>query len=340
MSETEKKRDFPEPLAGLMNSTSVGEIMSGRKPVILDSEMSTVAATSTLAKAGISSAPIKDAKTGLFVGMLDYNDVAHLLIAGLRARRSFDSSRNSFESSSSDDALRTVLESGLSPSMPARLASDLSKMNPLVHISDTASVLELTRLFIDKDLHRVCVLGGENTFIGVVSQSDVLKFLNSREAVIKPLLQPTVKELGLMHRPVVTIPADRHVLEALELMVNLKVSSVAVVDETDGDLLTAITLTDCKKLISRGHKLAEMRMDVREFAARVRTDNAVENDRGSDTFPFFAVHGSTKLEHVIKKLVAVRAHRLFILHGGTKPVGVIAISDILSCLASKKGETA
>lgn len=75
-----------------------------------------------------------------------------------------------------------------------------------------------------------------------------------------------------------------------------------------------------------------MRLDCREFAAQVRAKQSLDDIHGRETFPFFAVHRDTTLKKVVAKLVAVRAHRLFIVDDN-KPVGVIELPDIFAALA-------
>ena len=47
--------------------------------------------------------------------------------------------------------------------------------------------------------------------------------------------------------------------------------------------------------------------------------------------PYFAVGSNVSLEHTMGKLVATRAHRVFVADD-RKPLGVVSLSDILSVL--------
>ena len=323
---------FPAEVSKVLKGTKVLELLTGQKAVTVDEKMSVVQASAVLATQGISSAPIVSEKG--FVGMVDYADVAHLLIAGLRAQRSIDFSLG-FE-----EQLTTLLESGLGPGSSVKLASDMSKTNPMTVIRQDATLEDAARMFVDQDLHRLCVVNELDVFVGVISQSDLLQFIKKNMASAFPdLVSSSVESLGLLEKKVITLPADRPVLEALELMVDLKISSVGIVDVDSGDLITVISLSDCKKIVKEGHKLPLLKVDAREFAAKIRSDAALERNHGADAFPFFAVHKDTPLKTAIAKLCAVRAHRLFIIEGGddcsTKPIGVLSISDILKALAKQ-----
>lgn len=186
--------------------------------------MNVAQASAVLAKHGISSAPIK--KQNGFCGMFDFADLAELLLSGLKNR------------AESRVELDTVLESGLSTTSPVRLVSDLSHRNPMVPIKATETVGEAVSVLLSKSLHRLCVFDETGTFVGMLSFSDVLKLLHDNVASLDSLLAPSVATLGLATKSVNQISGDRPVIEALQTMVEKKVSSVAVIDEVDGTLLT------------------------------------------------------------------------------------------------------
>ncbi|KAJ8602451.1 hypothetical protein CTAYLR_001278 [Chrysophaeum taylorii] len=316
---------FPQRVTELMQGARIADILSHAQqvPVTIDADLNAAQASGVLAKHAISSAPVRS-KDGGFCGMFDFGDLAELLICGMQ---------NNPKPLASDQNIDALLESGLSMSSPVHLVSDLSKRNPLVAVKDTESVLDAVNVLVDRSIHRLCVFDEAGTFVGMLSFSDVLKFLHANMPAIDEFAQATVDSLGLATKRVATICGDRPVVDALRIMVDRKVSSVAVVDEVDGRLLTAITLTDCKNLVKM-RRLEHMRLDCREFAAQIRARQALDNLHGSEAFPFFAVHRETTLKSVIAKLVAVRAHRLFVVDDG-KPVSVISISDIVLALAHK-----
>jgi len=325
-----RKLAFAPGVSEVLRKAAVRDVISGKRFVV-DETMSVVQASALLARNGISSAPIQT-KSG-FLGMVDYADLLTLVISGLRAQRAIDFSVG-FE-----EQLTTLTDSALGPQSSVKLASDMSKTNPMTVTDLGATLEEAALVLLENDVHRLCVVDDCDTFAGVVSLSDVLYYLkNHLDAV--DVADKSVEELGLLNKKVVTIPGDRPVLEAMELMVDLKISSVGVVDE-DGDLQTVISLSDCKKIIKEALPL--LKVDCREFAAKVRADASLEKHRGSDTFPFFAVHRDTTLKVAVNKLCAVRAHRLFVIEGGpdfsTKPIGVLSISDILTALLTSSSSS-
>lgn len=213
----------------------VGEILSNGHqvpPIFVDAEMNVAQASAVLAKHGISSAPIK--KQAGFCGMFDFADLAELLLLGMKRR------------GESRVELDAVLQSGLSTTSPVRLVSDLSNRNPMVSIKATDTVGKAIAVLLSKSLHRLCVFDESGpTFAGMLSFSDVLKLLHDNVASLDSLLAPSVASLGLATKSVCQISGDRPVIEALQIMVEKKVSSVAVVDEVDGTLLTVTYPPSC-----------------------------------------------------------------------------------------------
>lgn len=294
---------FPEDVADVLNSKTVRDILSTQAPVHVESTMTAVQASSVLAKHGISSAPIRS-PSGELVGMFDFATLAELLLKGLEKTTDIDA----------------VLEG---PSSPVPTGSRIDC------IEAECTVLDALAMLLSKNLHRAVVVH-EGDFVGMISFSDIVKFLNAHASQLKRYLAPTVRDLGLANKPVATVGADRPVLEAFTTMVQRKLTSLAVV-EHDGDLLTAVTLTDCKNLV-KFKRLDRLRLDCREFAAQIRATQSLSDPTGAETFPFFAAHPNTPLKHVIAKLVAVRTHRLFVVDHG-KPIGVIDLYDVCRALA-------
>lgn len=52
-----------------------------------------------------------------------------------------------------------------------------------------------------------------------------------------------------------------------------------------------------------------------------------------DQAPYFGVSPTSSLESVVGKMVATRAHRVFVVESH-KPVGIVSLSDVISCVTS------
>lgn len=300
---------FPEPLCSLMRKSKVGDrITKSQSPVTVDAEMTAGEASAVLARHGISSAPIKSGDK--FVGSFDFADLAELMVSTLSKNKDAKS-----------------LDSVLSLSSPVRLVT--KERDALVSVEASATVEEAVSLLLEKKtIHRLCVFDN-NEFVGMFSFSDALKFVADNIVELGDLLSPTVSTLQLSSA--VTIAGNRPVIDALALMTAKKISSVAVME--DGELLTAITLTDVKTFVKlKKNNLDTMRIDCREFASHVRALQALDDEKGRETFPFFAVHPETTLKSTTAKLAATRAHRLFVVNDSTEPVGVIQIEDIFNAI--------
>lgn len=98
---------------------------------------------------------------------------------------------------------------------------------------------------------------------------------------------------------------DRKVSDALTLMNNEGVSSLAVVDN-EKNVVGNISTADVKYL-TRASQIPLLRATCLHFLTVILTDRGV-ND-GKDSYPVFHVTPMSTLAHTVAKLVATRSHR-------------------------------
>jgi CBS domain-containing protein len=99
--------------------------------------------------------------------------------------------------------------------------------------------------------------------VGVLSQTDIVKFIVKNKSKFEDSLKKTIKEISMGTGNVVSINgthksisslcgiADSIVLDAMEIMSEHAVSSIAVVDTT-GTLLGNISMADIRYVIKNG----------------------------------------------------------------------------------------
>jgi CBS domain-containing protein len=110
-----------------------------------------------------------------------------------------------------------------------RLTTDLSRKNPFYSVlaeSPLSAAIEVMRTGV----YRVNVTGGEGQVAHVLSQSDILRHLASDSQVLLALRSVHVKDLDIVHRPVIYIEDHETLLKAFSKMIENGISSLAVVD--------------------------------------------------------------------------------------------------------------
>lgn len=162
--------------------------------------------------------------------------------------------------------------------VPVKEACDLSGKNPLVVMSCEAPLLELLSIFstgthpylaqtllshasltrsdrsFSPGTHRVLLLPSTPTptqpFTGVLSDRHLLRHISNASRTLKntTMLSQTISQLKLANRDVVKMGESKTVLDAMRVMSEEGVSSLAVVDETTGCLAGAVSVVDIGKV--------------------------------------------------------------------------------------------
>lgn len=149
------------------------------------------------------------------------------------------------------------------------------------------------------------------------------------------------------------------VLDALDLMHEKKVSSVAIVEttQTGSTKLTGnISMTDMKEIfascgawkkVKKWRKfpyhsphlsnriflfLLQLYDQCQIFFNSIRLQQGIEN-AGSDRMPSFLIHPNTTLIQAMEKMAATRSHRLWVVDSGERLVGIVSLSDCMPFIA-------
>lgn len=107
--------------------------------------------------------------------------------------------------------------------------------------------------------HKVLIRGPSLTteFLGIVSDSDALSWFSSQAQKDAGLMRYLSNSLNCLPLPslylyssVVSVSSTSSTLDAMTLMSDEGVSSVAVIDEDQGHLISAVSVTDIGKVSS------------------------------------------------------------------------------------------
>ncbi|KAL4431250.1 hypothetical protein ABPG75_006506 [Micractinium tetrahymenae] len=185
----------------------------------------------------------------------------------------------------------------------------------------------------------------------IVSQSDMLRFLHKHQAQLgSTLLGSTLQQLGLQGKRVLCVPADLAVIDALAGMVDARVPAVAVIDsEESGRLVGNLSISDLRGLQpSHFEQLGEpvgdflrdggWREGARWQGASLLGGVAVKfGIKSPESLPHEPPLAVCRLDSTFGEVLALLAgrhlHRLFVVDGEGRPVGVVSLTDILSLLA-------
>lgn len=188
-------------------------------------------------------------------------------------------------------------------------------------------------LSADNGVHRLNVVDGDGRVRGILSQTDIVKFLLSKRKLFEGLFDASLNDLKIGCGPVVGVNSESSVLEALERMSSNFISSVAVI-ETDGTLIGNISMADIRFVFQHG-KYHRLWMTCSNFLSLALNQKGLEHF-GNDQFPFFDAHLSSSLSQVMNKIIATKVHRVWVTNPQNQHlIGLVSLTDIIGLFYEK-----
>jgi CBS domain-containing protein len=198
----------------------------------------------------------------------------------------------------------------------------IAAATPFEILDCEVTLLSAAQLMLKKNLKRIGVTSEGGDLIGVLSQSQLLKFVLSHLEKFS-FLEKTIKELQLGYKDeIYSIDKSFCVKDAFLLMRQMRVSGVPILDQ--GSLLGNISLSDFKLSTS---------LNLRGFLNLQLEEYHKLKPYHLHPEPLY-VTPETRASELMKKLKCSRVHRMFILDE-KKLIGVVSHKDLIKCLISE-----
>jgi len=200
-----------------------------------------------------------------------------------------------------------------------------SKRDPLIRVVDKANLWTTCNVMNDFGLlHRIPVISDETGHLqGLVSQMDVIEWLQNYVESNPSLGERTVEETKLGNTSnVVSINKSRTAREAFKLILDNKVSGIAITGDFD-DLYGNLSATDFKYIGGPEAKsLDDLDLAIEEYMHKIPPNKI---------FGLNPVHirPVDSFKVLIRKLVDSKVHRVYVVHSALKISGVISLIDII-----------
>ncbi|TFK38026.1 hypothetical protein BDQ12DRAFT_749200 [Crucibulum laeve] len=286
----------------------------------------------------IKSQPTEPDGLGGYTGLFDFSDVnAFLMVAATRHTLMPEDLRD-------NPRVDDIVSAAKAGRVPVRLVSNLSEKNPLETLPYGATLISLLEVFAL--LIQACEPLEE--YLGMVSDRSLLSWFYTyakdtpslQKYLSNPLSALALPSLYL-YSTVVSARSTSTVLDAMRRMSEDGVSSVAVLAEESGNLLSAVSVTD----IGKSNQI--LSTPLHAFVSQIKISSMAQGPDGStdgvDKYPVYSVFPSSTMFYTMEKLLATNAHRLFVTKEPTaSPVssyafgnlsGIVSIVDILSLFA-------
>jgi CBS domain-containing protein len=289
--------------------------------VTVDPNQSVESTLAVLSIHKITGAPVFDASKQKIVGNVSVLDLATWIVRTYalsteKESREFDANQIV---SGMDTPIKNVLNWGLEPFLP---------------VTQSTSLMELINNFFTWRVHRVPVVGEDWHATGSVSQSDVLKFLDTNRGRLQSVMGKTLAELKLGQGAVISVVDTEPLIKAFGAIVENQYTGVAVVD-VHGRLVSNISASDLRGLTKE--KFPKLAMTIKDFLAM-----------DTKKIPPVTCHKEITVAQVVSSLVANRVHRLYVVDETLRPSNVITITTIMrlfsttddsSSVTGRKSET-
>jgi len=281
--------------------------------VMIDDTLHT--AINKLHKFNLISLPVTDTERKFYIGGLAVWDIANLLVQ--------NPDLSSLETKISDHWPKTV---GETREDEKALKYGPGGLESIYSFSINTPLDVLINTF-GNGVHRVLLTSwadGREIVLRNFSQSDLLRaFYCMDDLLMDEFKNKTLDELKAIKRPVVTVKMSQNLGFTLKMMMENKISALAVLDENDR-IKTTFSLSDLRGLDDR--LLRGMNsMTVGEYLAEVY----------SKIRPPVLINRSDTLEETLRRMTRRRIHRLWEVDKDSSTVtGVVSLTDIMRVLSN------
>ncbi|TBU48422.1 CBS-domain-containing protein [Dichomitus squalens] len=318
--------------------------------IVLDSKLEVKKALQCLLLNGVVSAPLWNSDKSCFAGMFTVSDIIHLIQYYYRSS-SYDAAAADVETFRLE-SLRglSVHLSAIFPCNHSHIDTDIEKQlgvapPPLLREHPSASLYDAAKLLIQTHARRVPLLDvdsetGHEVIISILTQYRLLKFISincGREIqqlhlplrrlgigtyVSAPPLPPDVErpEGYNPFHPIATATMNTTVFDVVHMFSEGGISAVPIVDE-EGIVVNLYETVDVITLVRLG---AYQSLDL--------TISEALNQRSPD-FPGVVIcTASDSLGTLMQLIKKRRVHRLVVVEGEGRLLGIITLSDVLRYL--------
>jgi len=199
---------------------------------------------------------------------------------------------------------------------------DFSKKDPFSRVYKKAPVSSLLHMF-HNGYCRAAVTNAHGELMGVVTQTDVIRFISNNLDSLGKLKDKTLEHLGLVQKRHYEIRVHTLAICAFFLLWSSQEKALAIVDHEDR-LVGNCSVSDLKGLSQQN--FGNLRLPVMEF---------LRTELQGDTIPTVTVRPQDTFETAIKRLMQNSVHQIWVVDDHHVPLGVVNLESIIGLLDLK-----
>jgi CBS domain-containing protein len=205
---------------------------------------------------------------------------------------------------------------------------ELNELDFAPVISSEANSLDVAKLMVQNRAHRILVVQGARQLSNLITQFRIVQLLSTTVDFF-PELNVSLSESRLGFKQVAAIDAGSMTVDAFLLMKEQKISAVAVVDN-EGKLVGNMSAGDIKTVGFDVRFFSLLSQPVKTYLQLVHFGWTQEGEQKEPKRPFVVkCSPSDSLAYIMKLIVLYRVHRVYITDEQDRPIGVVALADIL-----------
>jgi len=309
-----------EALVASMAKIPVSELSLGPKPVILDAKADIKDGLQTLIDNKIRAAPVMDEEEKTFIGVLDVRDTLAF------ALKTYDKETPS----AIDDTQESPSE--VSEQLQGQTVRDYCAPDSFFSVKTSDSVLAAAQA-LAKGCHAIGVMSAEdeNSLVSILTQGELFQQASKlwEQGDHKGMANVTLQQLmdlSFITSPVQGVSASTKARDVFSLMASKNLSGLAVTNN-DGKLVHNTSATDIKLWLMAGS--STLNDEIERFLINIRKMSVDER------FPVTMCWPKDTLKRAVGKLQATKYHRMWIIDEESRPIGVLALTDIFRFVCAK-----
>ena len=205
-------------------------------------------------------------------------------------------------------------------------------LDPPSIIEEKETVFTAAKLMIANHSHRILVYSEkEAKLTNLITQSRLIQLISTIANTI-PLFSKTVKDLDLVKPDLVTIKEDDMAYLAFRKMKEHKISGIGIVN-SKGILTGNISISDFKMLGDHLKFFGLLGLTSKQYCESYHSSRSVSAHPHSVTGnkDLICIKPHNTLLEAVKLLQYYRIHRVWIVDEEGKPVGVVALTNVIQC---------
>ena len=299
-----------------------------KKPIVgvieIPSTSTPLQAAKVLWESNILGAPVWDDEKKEYWGFFDMRDFTGAIVSSYKEAAASYDPRDTTQKATTQDLLSKWLEA------KHVTVQNLADQNPFVSCLPTATLEEISPHLTEHKCHRIPIMGPDGRCQSIITQSALVRAL-AEHMEDQEMLETLQQSNFPYKKDVVTVKDTTTAGDVFQLLVDKRLSGVAIVDEDSGKILGNTSARDIKYAIIDTSGNASLHMDILSYLSVVRQATPTKNDK----HPASTVHEDSTVGHAIRLLAKTGYHRVFVVDNYQKPIGVISVADVIRFVVGK-----